>query len=322
MEVKDLLTCKINQEVIDFINADGRSIRVMIESVSKGVAPGEVTRKVKNIKKKISRSGYKFNDDTKKYIKVENKKEESIELKNKHNSEKNSSVVEVVEEIPQEPVVEVTKKYQKSPSKKELLAQLKEYQEKEAAEKAKLEKDSQLFIPSEGYFATAIHESAIRMQKNRVKAMKDFEEKKANGEINPGSKPSDGLFNLGFFTYEEVINQFKKIEDHYYYVKNAYIVDAFINHASIFFKKDNLKVKEYQEKLFEIAQEELEKLAATNSKKKTVTYKISQEAVKELEELKKEFPFFSKQSDLVNLILLTISTEFNMHNEVNEKKDS
>ena len=76
MEVKDLIKAKIDQDVIDFINNDGRSIRVMIESISEGKSSSEITQKIRNIRRRIANAGYEIDDNSKKYVKVTSEKNE------------------------------------------------------------------------------------------------------------------------------------------------------------------------------------------------------------------------------------------------------
>ncbi len=292
MEVKDLIKAKINQDVIDFINNDGRSIRVMIESISEGKSSSEITQKIRNIRRRIANAGYELDDNSKKYVKVTSEKKEIAVEKSEHNSEKDSvAIVETVEEVKENIVVEEKKEdntSKKSLSKKELLEQLKAYQEKEEAEKTLLEAKSNLKVFTDSYLATLIHESATRMKEDEAS--------------------EKGLFNLCFFAYTDILDEFKKVEDRYYYLKSSFIVDAFIDYASVFLEKDNLKILEYQSKLGELMHDK-------KASKKKVTYKLSQQSVDDLSELKKKFPFVSKQTDLMNLILLAYSTEFNKKNE-------
>ena len=296
MEVKDLIKAKIDQDVIDFINNDGRSIRVMIESVSKGKSSSEITQKIRNIRRRIANAGYEFDDNSKKYVKVTSEKNEIAVEKSEHNSEKDSvAVVEIVKEVKENIVIEEKKEdntSKKSLSKKELLEQLKAYQEKEEAEKNLLEKRSNLKVFDDDYLATLIHQSATRMKEDEAS--------------------EKGLFNLCFFAYTDILDEFKKVEDRYYYLKSSFIVDAFIDYASVFLEKDNLKIMEYQAKLGELMHDE-------KVSKKKVTYKLSQQSVEGLGKLKKKFPFMSKQTDLMNLILLAYSTEFNKNIEEKTK---
>lgn len=298
MEAKDLLTTKITQEVIDFINTDGRSLRSMIEEILEGEQSSEVTRKIKNLRKKISRAGYKFDDETKKFIEIEEEKEDILFKKNEHNSEKDSSISVEKKETQQAKVKAKEQKKetnsQKTPSKKELIEQLNAYQEKEEKEKLLQEQRNTIRVPKEEYFVTLIHEAAVRVKEDE--------------------KTEDGVFSLCFFGYTDVLDEFKKVEECYYYVKNSFIVEALIDYASVYFKRDNLKILEYQQTLVELMQNK-------KAPKKKVNYKLSQEAVRCLNKLKEEFPLVSKQTDLMNLILLAFSSEFNKKRESEKTKN-
>ena len=155
-----------------------------------------------------------------------------------------------------------------------------------------LEAKSNLKVFTDSYLATLVHESATRMKEDEAS--------------------EKGLFNLCFFAYTDILDEFKKVEDRYYYLKSSFIVDAFIDYASVFLEKDNLKIMEYQTKLSELMHDK-------KASKKKVTYKLSQQSVEDLGELKKKFPFMSKQTDLMNLILLDYSTEFNKKIEEKNK---
>ena len=261
--------------------------------VLEGEHPSKVTQKLKNLRKKISRAGYKLEDETKKFVKVEDKKEDILPKKNEHNSEKDFLVPIEKEEVAQPKVKTKEQKKetnsQKTPSKKELIEQLNAYQEKEEKEKLLQEQRNTIHVPEEGFLATLIHEAALRVKEDE--------------------KTEEGIFSLCFFAYTDVLDEFKKVEECYYYVKNSFVVEALIDHASVYFKRDNLKLVKYQETLVELMQNK-------KASKKKVNYKLSQEAVRCLNKLKEEFPLVSKQTDLMNLILLAFSSEFNKKKEL------
>ena len=111
---------------------------------------------------------------------------------------------------------------------------------------------------------------------------------------------------VGIYVYNTVAEKFKYLEEAYFLINNNIIMDTLIN---IFIEKHN---NEYTEGF----EQELLKILHTEKKnKKQVTYVLSEDTNKKLEQLINEkFEHYSK-TEFINLVMLSCSERFIIENE-------
>lgn len=111
---------------------------------------------------------------------------------------------------------------------------------------------------------------------------------------------------VGIYVYNTVAEKFKYLEETYFLINNNIIMDTLIN---IFIEKHN---NEYTEGF----EQELLKILHTEKKnKKQVTYVLSEDTNKKLEQLINEkFEHYSK-TEFINLVMLSCSERFIIENE-------
>lgn len=157
---------------------------------------------------------------------------------------------------------------------------------------------------------------------HKRKTKKEIEEEKYRQNHPYGNMKDDELiksiFNhakevrgteksVGVYVYNSVAEKFKTLEETYFLINNNIIVDTLIN--KFYHHHENKYMEQYNNNLALI-------LLREKKKKRQITYRISQDSIDKLEELRKEKYKHLSKTELINLVILSTSDRFIIENGI------
>lgn len=291
----------LTQEDIDQLNMllsdpQHNSLKKVVRKIlGEEVDEKEVERQFQNLRKRISRQGYRVNPETKFY---ELKHEISKDNKNNKDNKKPKTEKQVVktEQVKEEKKIVTTPKKARR-TKKEI-----------EAERIKAEYEENLKINPLGLYSRTGHEITDKL----------FHSSK------------DETIGTGVYLLPSVVKEFKAVEEVFSHVYNYKLVDAaiqltysnshYLMDSNVFMdfmklmNKDKLILKHEETRRKELLTEWEQRVANGENiekpkfppSKKQLNLKLSQTATKNLDSLCKDFSMFTK-SEVINLCMFALS---------------
>lgn len=172
-----------------------------------------------------------------------------------------------------------------------------------------------------GFNSTVINKEDIKNPRKR-RTKKEIEEENYRQNHPYGNIKDDELmkdiFNhakevrgteksVGVYVYNSVAEKFKTLEETYFLINNNIIVDTLIN--KFYHHHENEYIEQYNKNLALILYNE-------KSNKRQMTYKISQDSFNKMEKLRKDKYKHLSRTELINLVILSISDRFIIENGI------